>query len=96
MDFEQARAAAERQLRAGEEPGTPLALTGETLERSWCWVFFYNTRAYIETGDSLESLAGNGPIVVNKDGSEVWTMGSAFPAEHFLDEYAKRHGLPAR
>ncbi|MGF7237826.1 MAG: hypothetical protein ACQSGP_23130 [Frankia sp.] len=33
VDFEQAKAAAERAMRVGEEPGTPLVLTGETLAK---------------------------------------------------------------
>jgi len=30
------------------------------------WVFFYNTRAFIETKSMVHSLAGNGPVLVEK------------------------------
>lgn len=43
-------------------------LEGETVETGRGWVFFYNSREYVESGDPMSSLAGNGPILVTRDG----------------------------
>ena len=56
----------------------------EVEERQTAWVFYYNTRAYLE-GDFMEGLIGNGPVVVPKDGSEPWLATSAAPIEDLVD-----------
>jgi hypothetical protein len=41
-----------------------------TIESDDYWVFCYNTRAYVETGDFRQALVGNAPIFVSRiDGS---------------------------
>jgi hypothetical protein len=40
----------------------------ETVEIAEGWVFFYNSREFVETGDFRDALAGNGPIFVDRDG----------------------------
>jgi hypothetical protein len=47
------------------------------------WVFFYNSREFIETGDPISALAGNGPIFVSKNG-EVRQLPSALPWEQAI------------
>lgn len=47
--------------------GMPLMIDeAATRDEGWCWVFFYNSRAYLESDNSSEALAGNGPIVVER------------------------------
>ena len=41
----------------------------KTIEVSEGWVFFCNSREFIETGDLSSALAGNGPIFVDRHGS---------------------------
>jgi hypothetical protein len=62
-------------------------LDDETIERHWGWVFFYNSRAFIETGDYSEALAGNAPFIVNRMTGEVTLTGTAMPIEHYISEY---------
>ncbi|KRR17402.1 hypothetical protein CQ14_31425 [Bradyrhizobium lablabi] len=40
----------------------------ETVETAEGWVFFYNSREFVETGDFRDALAGNGPILVDRHG----------------------------
>lgn len=37
-----------------------------TEEHDFGWVFYYNSAKFIETGDILEALGGNGPLIINK------------------------------
>ncbi len=41
----------------------------KTIEVGEGWVFFYNSREFIETGDLSSALAGNGPIFVDRSGA---------------------------
>jgi hypothetical protein len=43
-------------------------LAGETLEIEQGWVFFYNSADYVRTGDPVQALAGNGPVLVLRNG----------------------------
>lgn len=55
-----------------EISGLELAFTGEPLERKTAWVYFYTSKAHLETGDVSHALAGNGPIVVPRAYVDVW------------------------
>ena len=33
------------------------------------WSFGYNTRAFVEDGDIMSALAGNGPVIVPRSGA---------------------------
>lgn len=37
-------------------------------EMSDGWAFYYDSRAFLEEGDILSALAGNGPVIVPKSG----------------------------
>jgi hypothetical protein len=56
------------------------------------WVFFYNTKRYLMTGEFSSRLAGNGPVLVNKESGEVLSFGADRPVEQILREYDESHG----
>lgn len=61
-----------------------------SVRKPYGWVLFYNTRRYVETGDPLSALGGNGPVVVLEDG-EVHLLGSArTPADTIAEFEAQR------
>jgi Immunity protein 35 len=37
----------------------------KTIETPFGWVFFYNSKRFVETGEYQYQLAGNGPVIVN-------------------------------
>ena len=63
------------------------------LRRSWCHVYFWNTRRYLSTRHPLDSMADNGPIVVPLDGSTPFLLPTYASPEELLDEYERRYGL---
>jgi len=67
--FNQAKALAEKTVAdIGAAAGDEFAITGyETIEAKG-WMFFYNSKEFIETGSFSSALAGNGPIFVGRDG----------------------------
>ncbi|MGW8390578.1 YrhB domain-containing protein [Pseudoduganella sp. HUAS MS19] len=61
-----------------------------TVERNFGWVFFYNSRKFLETGDLQFAQAGNAPLLVKRDSGEIVVLGTAYPVEHYITEYEKR------
>jgi hypothetical protein len=48
----------------------PLAVMwGSTVETKSGWVYFYNSKVYVDTNNDDFALLGNGPVVVFLDGS---------------------------
>jgi hypothetical protein len=64
-------------------------LDANTLEREFGWVFFYNSKRYVETGDICHALAGNAPIVVTSRDRRIHVTGTARPVEHYLATFAE-------
>lgn len=88
---EAARIALDEAKRAwGHLPQTEeLVILDEwTFESPIAWAFVYNTRSYVESGDIMKGLVGNGPVIVFKANGEVQVMGSGFSAETALKEIA--------
>jgi len=60
-----------------------------TIERSWGWVFFYNSQRYLHTRNFMYALAGNAPYIVNRYTGELRVTGTAHPIEHYIAEYER-------
>ena len=67
----------------------------ETIEKAYGWVFFYQAKAYLESGDIVDALVGNAPYIVNKYTGEVHETGTANPVEEYIAEYEAQHGYGA-
>jgi|SRR5215475_3946729 len=71
-----------------QEAGFELVLLDEvTMEKPFGWVFFYDSKRHVETGDFRDAIAGNAPIVVTKADGQLYVTGTAFPIEHYLKEF---------
>ena len=75
-------------------PRTPelVVMDGETIEKEYGWVFFYQTKEYLKTGDSGDALVGNAPYIVNKYSAELIETGTANPVEDYIAEYEEQNG----
>lgn len=80
IPFDRAEELAEEMVAAlGAACGDEFSLIYEkTIEVAEGWVFFYNSREFIETGDFISALAGNGPIFVDRSGA-IRQLPSAVP-----------------
>jgi hypothetical protein len=82
ISFDQAKVLAEKTVRAlsaasGDEFDI---IHNNTIDASEGWIFFYNSKEFIRTGDFHCALAGNGPILVDRNGV-VKVLPSAVPWE---------------
>jgi immunity protein 35 of polymorphic toxin system len=92
ISAEDARRIAEEWLlrHVPDADGNEIVLKGESREEPFGWVFFYNTRRFLEEGDWSYALIGNAPIVVLRASGEVRPTGTALPLDHYLQEYRQQ------
>jgi len=64
-----------------------LILDEHTIEREWGWVFFYQSREFVETGEARTMLSGNAPIIVCRHDGTLRHTGTALPVEKYIEEY---------
>jgi hypothetical protein len=82
ISFDQAKALAEKTVATlGAASGDEFDIIhNKTIHASEGWIFFYNSKEFIETGDRSSALAGNGPIFVDRNG-DARLLPSAVPWE---------------
>ncbi len=68
-------------------------LIDDTIEFHYGWVFFYQSTKFIETGDIMNALGGNAPIIINKFNGSICVTGTGKPTEKHIDEYIKNQEL---
>jgi hypothetical protein len=89
LTVSQAKNLVEARLSAlADETECELAVVDSaTLEKTFGWVFFYQSRLYLETGEFTHRLVGNAPLIVNRFTGEIVPTGTAHPTEYYLAEY---------
>jgi hypothetical protein len=98
MDRDTARQAVLKHLKAKY----PIAdddlviLDDRTRATDYGWVFFFNSRRFIETRNVLYALGGNGPVVFERDTAAIIELPSHSPPDEALRQYeatrASSHG----
>jgi hypothetical protein len=66
-----------------------VVLEEKTIEKSFGWIFFYNSERFITTGNVIHRLAGNGPVFVNKITGSIDFFGSTPSLDVILETYQK-------
>jgi hypothetical protein len=62
-------------------------LESETIEAERYFVFFYQSKRFLETNDWSSMLAGNAPVIVDKLSGKRFTTGTAHPIGYYLNIY---------
>ena len=82
------RALAEECLRRlAQEMDEELVLIPDPLETSSTLAYFYNTASFVATGNYVNALAGNAPLMVRKLTGEIKEAGTALPTKHYVREF---------
>ncbi len=59
----------------------------ETIRKDWGWVFFYTSKKWRETGDLSFAVAGNAPLLIEKNTGNVLVTGTARETEYYIKNY---------
>jgi len=65
-------------------------LEEETIEKEYGWIFFYQSKKFMESGNISDALAGNAPYIFNKHSGEIIVTGTAYPIDYYITEYERR------
>ena len=57
-----------------------------TMNIDYGWVFFYQSKEFLETRNFSSRLAGNAPIIVDSQG-KCYVTGTAHPIQYYIDKY---------
>lgn len=63
------------------------------IEKPYGWVFIYNSKKFIDTGNIFLSLSGNGPVIVEKDTGQIHQLGSSLSIENAIKDYEDSQNL---
>ena len=75
-------------------PPTELAILSErTIETDFGWVFFWNSKRYLETDEFQYALAGNAPLIVDRRDGSIHGTSTAEPIEEIMERYRRAHAL---
>jgi Immunity protein 35 len=58
-------------------------------EHEFGWLYFYDSSKHVETGDVSYALAGNAPLIVDKNDGKLYVTGTAQPIKHYLELYRR-------
>lgn len=85
---EQARSLCDDEINRpdGYWPDKPELVVVEIVELPEAWVVYYQSRAFLESGNFSDRLVGNGPYVVCKISGRFAIAGSAPPIELRIQE----------
>ena len=67
-------------------PNQDLVILDKFVEFDKGWIFFYETRKYVETGDDHFSLFGNGPIAVGAENGKVLHFGTGYDIDYYIQQ----------
>ena len=78
-------------LRRCQIPGDSFVIIDDlTVERPFGWVFFYDSKKYLDSGRVEDAIAGNGPVLVNKNSGHVEFCGSHKPVQSSIRDYEEK------
>ena len=80
---------AERYVQTlGHASGIDLVLLEEPISSgNFGWVFGYESRVFLETNDIRDAIAGNAPILIDKNSGQILVLGTAHDVEKYVHMY---------
>src|SRR5687767_13922093 len=87
LTYEQAEALAVAWINDHCGRDQAVVMPEHTIAKPYGWVFFYQSRTYVQTGDDAHFLLVNAPLIVDREDGRVHVTGTARPVEHYLSEF---------
>jgi hypothetical protein len=66
------------------DPNDLVVIDESTIERPWGWIFFYDSAAHIRSGSLDDMVAGNAPVLVERESGRLFLTGTAEDTEHYI------------
>jgi hypothetical protein len=72
-----------------DEDHTLVVIEEMTIEKDFGWVFFYNSKKYLETQSFSDMIVGNAPILISRKDGAMHETGTAEPVEYYVENFEK-------
>jgi hypothetical protein len=95
MKKEDAIKMAETHLLAKNLKEEPMLIKEATIEKSYGWIFKFNSKAFLETGNVMRAFGGNAPFIIEKSTGKIHELWSTSPATEAILEFEKRMNWPS-
>lgn len=66
-----------------------MVVESSTIQKDYGWIFFYDSRRFLESNDESYLVAGNAPLIVETNGTLHW-LGTAKPLEEYVAAFEAR------
>lgn len=63
--------------------------TTKTLEKPVGWVFFYDTKEYLATGNDMKRAVGNAPFIVDRVSGKIDVAGTDRSIAYYISQYER-------
>jgi hypothetical protein len=98
IDLQQARQIAHaglsaNQVRINDRLIDLCILEDHTIETDFGWVFFWQSRSFVDSGNFFHALVGNGPLIVDQRDGTLHHTGTAQPVDCYIRQYRQRRPL---
>jgi hypothetical protein len=70
--------------------GEGIVLLNVTITKPYGWIFFYQSKKFLETKDMRYMLLGNAPFLIDNINGELKVFGTAYSIEQYLKKYEKK------
>lgn len=92
IDKNQARKIAQEEIsRMNGRSLTECALMDDqTIEFQYGWVFFYQSKKFLETKDMNFMVGGNAPFIIDKHDSSLNVTGTGQDIDYYIEEYTRK------
>jgi len=90
---QEARTLAQQHLSKMQvSPPVELAILDEhTIETDFGWIFFWNSKSYLQTDEFQYALAGNAPLIVDRRDGSIHETSTAQSIEEIIERYRRTH-----
>jgi len=94
IDLSKARSLVEGELSkmSENEPDEDkfVILDVSPIEKDLGWIFFYSSKAFVETRNPEYGVFGNAPIIVDREDGSLHVTGTGLPIEDYIEEFRRK------
>jgi hypothetical protein len=73
----------------GISPEAVVIVDGSTVETDFGWIFVWNSKRFLDSGDFRDALLGNVPLIVDRANGSVHETCTFLSIDEIIDRYRK-------
>ena len=78
--------------KIGEDYQSFMIVKVDRMPSNIGWVFYYTTEKFLITGNPVDGVGGNSPIIYDQIKSKLFVTGTARPINYYIKKYIEDNG----